>query len=383
MTTKEEMVSKLREVIDPEIGLNIVDLGMVRDIENFADEVKVTIALTVNGCPLAATLESDITKALKAFPGVNNVIVDMQSMSREELNSLSSRLQSLRQTQKSVGRAPGLSSGIDRLDKKGIQNIIAVVSGKGGVGKSYVSAMLAIELRRMGYSVGLLDADITGPSIAKIFGLSGKPLADELGVIPGESKLGIKVISMNMLLDKPDMPVIWRGPIINGVIRQLFSDVNWGDLHYMIVDLPPGTGDAPLTVFQSLPVDAIVLVTTPQDLSMLIVQKAINMARQMNVPIAGIVENMSYMTCPHCSERIEMFEETGIREKAMKLGIDFLGKLPFDSRINRLADSGELEAYESPETRALAKQARMNVVRLAGLTANPIAWKKAGIHSGS
>ncbi len=230
------------------------------------------------------------------------------------------------------------------------------MSGKGGVGKSYVTAMLGVELRRQGFEVGILDADITGPSVAKIFGLSGKPFADNIGVIPKQTEHGIKVISMNLLLDTPDTPVIWRGPIINGVIRQLFNDVNWGDLHYLLVDLPPGTGDAPLTVFQSLPVDAVVIVTTPQDLSMLIVRKSINMTIQSNVPVAGLVENMSYMKCPHCSETIRMFQDSDIESVARSLKIDFLGKLPFDPEVNRLSRSRQNRGvYFSRDSRSCTK----------------------------
>ncbi len=381
MPTKEDMLSKLTDVIDPEIGLNIVDLGMVRDVVEDKGTVFVKIALTVKGCPLASTLENDITRILGEMPGISRVVVQMESMTKEELNELGTRLQKMKEKQKSLGKAPGLSAGIDRLDRKGIGNIVAIVSGKGGVGKSYVTAMTAVELRRMGYDVGILDADITGPSIAKIFGLSGKPLADERGIMPKISLSGIKVISMNLLLDKPDTPVIWRGPIINGVIRQLFNDVNWGDLHFMLVDLPPGTGDAPLTVFQSLPVDAVIVVSTPQDLAMLIVQKAINMARQMNVPIAGIVENMSYILCPHCSKPIELFEESGIEERAEQLQVNFLGRLPFDPKVNRLADRGEIESYSSTEIRELVTNARTQISRLSGITAVPIAWKKANLLS--
>ncbi len=371
------MIERLKEVIDPEIGLNIVDLGMVRNVDFKDNDVTVRIALTVKGCPLTGTLEEDITKILTNFPEVKKVSVQMESMTKQELNELGTRLQKMRETQKSVGKAAGLSAGIDRLEKRGIQNVIAIVSGKGGVGKSYVTSMLAIELRRLGYDVGILDADITGPSIAKIFGLSGKPMADEHGVIPKATKSGIKVISMNLLLDKPDAPVIWRGPIINGVIRQLYNDVNWGDLHFMLVDLPPGTGDAPLTVFQSLPVDAVVVVSTPQDLAMLIVQKAINMARQMNIPLAGLVENMSYLKCPHCGVSIEMFQESGIEEKTEELGVNFLGKLPFDPLMNRLADGGEIENYSSNEVRDFVAKVRTEVTKLAGITASPIAWKKS------
>jgi Mrp family chromosome partitioning ATPase len=377
MPSKDEMMSKLKQVVDPEIGLNIVDLGMVRKLDVKGPNVEVDIALTVRGCPLAETIETDINRVLGELPGVSKVSVKMTSMTKEELNDLGTRLQKMRSEQKTPGKAPGMSAGIDRLEKKGIQNIIAVMSGKGGVGKSYVTAMLAIELRRQGYEVGILDADITGPSMAKIFGLSGKPFADNIGVIPKITESGIKVISMNLLLDTPDTPVIWRGPIINGVIRQLFNDVNWGDLHYLLVDLPPGTGDAPLTVFQSLPVDAAVIVTTPQDLAMLIVRKSINMAKQLNVPIAGIVENMSYMKCPHCSETIQMFQDSDIESVAKSLKVDFLGKLPFDPKVNLLVDQGFLERYSSPETSELVRKIRNRVMAAGGITAQPIAWKRS------
>ncbi len=182
---------------------------------------------------------------------------------------------------------------------------------------------------------------------------------------------------MNLLLDTPETPVIWRGPIINGVIRQLFNDVNWGDLHYMLIDLPPGTGDAPLTVFQSLPVDAVVIVTTPQDLALLIVKKSINMARQLNVPIAGIVENMSYIKCPHCDTTIEMFRESGIEEFARDTNLRFLGKIPFDPAANRLADRGAIEQYAAPETVELAHNLTEQVAKITGITATPIAWKSS------
>jgi Mrp family chromosome partitioning ATPase len=373
----DEIRENLKQVIDPEIGLNIVELGMVKDISIANARVSITIALTVRGCPLANTIEKEIDRVVGKMDGVEDISIQMTSMSKQELDSLGARLQEMRSKQKSPGRAPGLSAGIDKMERKGIEKIIAVMSGKGGVGKSFVTAMLAVELRRQGYSVGILDADITGPSIAKMFGLSGKPFADEKGVIPKETENGIKIISMNLLLDSPDTPVIWRGPIINGVIRQLFNDVNWGDIHFMIVDLPPGTGDAPLTVFQSLPVDAAVVVSTPQDLSMLIVRKSINMAKQMNIPIAGIVENMSYLVCPHCSNRIEMFEESGLEKISKDLEVNFLGRLPFDPKVNRLADAGRIEDYESDELKQFARLVREDIRRMTGVTAAPIAWKKA------
>ncbi len=378
MTSEEAITDKLREVIDPEIGLNIVDLGMVRGVAVDGGNVSVSVALTVKGCPLSNTIEMDINRVLGGLQGVSSVDVKMGSMTKEELNKLSSQLQQMRSQQKSVGKAPGMSAGIDKLEKKGIQKIIAVVSGKGGVGKSYVTAMIANELRRLGFDVGILDGDITGPSIAKIFGLSGKPVADEVGVLPKTTQSGMKVISMNLLLDTPDTPVVWRGPIINGVIRQLFNDVNWGDLHFMLVDLPPGTGDAPLTVFQSLPVDAAVIVTTPQDSAMLIVKKAINMARQLNIPIAGLVENMSYMTCPHCSENIHLVVDSNIASGAGEMHVNFLGKLPFDPKVNRLADIGKIEEYTSEETREFVANLRSVMDKTSGVTVSPIAWKRTG-----
>ena len=377
LATKEQLISKLREVVDPEIGLNIVDLGMIRGLEINGPNVDVNIALTVKGCPLASTIETDINRVLTQLPDVSKVSVKMSSMTKDELNDLGSRLQRMKSEQKSLGKAPGMSAGIDKLEKKGIRNVVAVMSGKGGVGKSYVTAIIATELRRQGYEVGILDADITGPSVAKIFGLSGKPFADEVGVVPKITESGIKVISMNLLLDTPDTPVIWRGPIINGVIRQLFNDVNWGDLHFLLVDLPPGTGDAPLTVFQSLPVDAVVIVTTPQDLSMLIVRKSINMAKQMNVPIAGIVENMSFMKCPHCGEVIHMFQDSDIESVAQTLNVKFLGKLPFDPQVNKLADQGKIDSYASEETGELVRKVRNEIIQLGGITAKPIVWKRS------
>jgi Mrp family chromosome partitioning ATPase len=377
LPTKDEIKDSLKQVIDPEIGLNIVDLGMVKDIVVGDSGVTITIALTVKGCPLANTIERDINRILAQTQGIKTVSVQMTSMTKDELNALGARLQEMRSKERGVGKAAGLSAGIDKLERKGIEKIIAVMSGKGGVGKSFVTSMLAIELRRQGYNVGILDADITGPSIAKIFGLTGKPFGDENGVIPKESESGLKIISMNLLLDTPDTPVIWRGPIINGVIRQLFNDVNWGDLHFLLIDLPPGTGDAPLTVFQSLPVDAVVIVSTPQDLAMLIVRKSINMARQMNVPIAGLIENMSYMICPHCSEPIEMFEESGLERVARELKVNFLGKMPFDPKINRLSDKGKLEEYSRPPIEEITRHVREETARLTGLTAKPIAWKRS------
>ena len=239
--------------------------------------------------------------------------------------------------------------GIEKLgqpDHSNIKKVIAVMSGKGGVGKSSVSVMLAVALSRQGYKVGLLDADITGPSIPKLLGLSGQARMAEGKMLPAESKSGIKVMSLNLLLPNAEEPVIWRGPLIGGAVKQFWTDVLWGDLDYMIVDLPPGTGDAPLTVLQSLPLNGLIIVSSPQDLAVMVVKKAIKMAQMMNTPIIGLVENMSYMLCPHCGKEIEMFGKSQAEEVAKSLNIRFLGSIPLDPELSRLGDSGDIESYQ-------------------------------------
>ena len=209
-----------------------------------------------------------------------------------------------------------------------VKKVIGVVSGKGGVGKSMVTASLARLMRRKGYSVGILDADITGPSIPKMYGLHERAVGNDVGLFPCIAKDETRIMSINLLLEDEDMPVIWRGPVIAGVVKQFWEEVLWGDLDYLFVDMPPGTGDVPLTVFQSLPVDGIVIVTSPQDLVQMIVKKAFYMARQMNIPVLGIVENDSYQQCPDCGKKISGFGKSNIDEIAMSLGMEVLGKMP-------------------------------------------------------
>ena len=230
-----------------------------------------------------------------------------------------------------------------------VKKVIGVVSGKGGVGKSLVTSMLTTAMQVKGNACGILDADITGPSIPKAFGVKGPAMQNEMGLIPAETKTGIKVMSINLLLEKEDQPVVWRGPVISGVIQQFWSEVFWGDVDYMFVDMPPGTGDVALTVFQSLPVDGIVIVTTPQDLVTMIVKKAVNMANMMNVPILGIVENMSYLECPDCGKKISVFGESKLDEVAKELNIPVLAKLPIKSEIASLVDKGAVELAEIKE----------------------------------
>lgn len=219
-----------------------------------------------------------------------------------------------------------------------INKVIAVVSGKGGVGKSMVTASLARLMRDQGFSVGILDADITGPSIPKMYGIHETAKGTEDGIFPSEAKDGTKIMSVNLLLEHESDPVIWRGPIIANVVTQFWTDVIWGELDYLFVDMPPGTGDVPLTVFQSLPVDGVVIVTSPQDLVQMIVKKAYNMARQMNIPVLGVVENYSYLICPDCGRKISVFGESHIDEAAKELDLPVLGKMPIDAGLSEAVE---------------------------------------------
>ena len=225
-----------------------------------------------------------------------------------------------------------------------IKHVVAVVSGKGGVGKSMVTSLLATLMSQKGYKVGILDADITGPSIPKSFGIMGNAMQNELGILPAESKGGIKIMSVNMLLKETDAPVVWRGPVIAGAVKQFWQDVVWGDLDYLFIDCPPGTGDVPLTVFQTIPLDGIVMVTSPQDLVSLIVKKAYNMANMMNINILGLVENMSYVKCPDCGKEFSVFGG-GSESVASELNIDLLGKLPIDVSLTQMVDNGCIEHF--------------------------------------
>ncbi|MBE6727575.1 MAG: Mrp/NBP35 family ATP-binding protein [Ruminococcaceae bacterium] len=234
-----------------------------------------------------------------------------------------------------------------------IKHVVAVVSGKGGVGKSMVTSLLAVTLAKRGYKVGILDADITGPSIPKAFGVTARALQGELGIMPAETKLGIKVISVNMMLSQNDAPVIWRGPVIAGAVKQFWQDVVWGELDYLLVDCPPGTGDVPLTVFQMLPLDGAVVVTSPQDLVSLIVKKALNMANMMNIPVYGIVENMSFVRCPDCGKEFPVFG-TGGEDIAKETGTKLLSRMPIDVSLSQMVDNGSIEHFDGDYLSATA-----------------------------
>ena len=226
-----------------------------------------------------------------------------------------------------------------------IKNIIVVMSGKGGVGKSSFSSLIAIALQKKGYKVGILDGDITGPSIPKLFGVKGLPEVSEYGAYPLKSKNGISIMSMNLMLQSEEEPVVWRGPVISGVIKQFWEEVVWGDLDYLVIDLPPGTGDAPLTILQSLPVNGVIVVTSPQDLSNMVVRKGIKMLEMMKIPVLAIAENMSYFECPDCGKKINIFGESKVNETAQKYQVPLIGKFPLDPDVSRLGDLGQIEDY--------------------------------------
>lgn len=227
-----------------------------------------------------------------------------------------------------------------------IKKVIAVVSGKGGVGKSAVTSMLSVLMQRRGYNTAVMDADITGPSIPRAFGINERAAGSELGIFPVKSKLGTQVMSINLLLENPTDPVVWRGPVIAGMVTQFWKDVIWKDIDFMFVDMPPGTGDVPLTVFQSIPIDGIIIVTSPQELVSMIVEKAVKMAGMMDIPILGIVENMSYFTCPNCNEKHSVFGDSHIDELAQKYNITNVSKLPINNKIAAACDAGLIELFE-------------------------------------
>ena len=227
-----------------------------------------------------------------------------------------------------------------------VSKVYGVVSGKGGVGKSMVTSQLAVAMRREGYNVAVLDADITGPSIPKAFGVHGRAIGTEDAILPVESRTGIQLMSVNLLLENETDPVIWRGPVIGGVVQQFWGDVLWQDVDYMFVDMPPGTGDVALNVFQTLPIDGVIIVASPQELVSMVVEKAVKMAQMMHIPILGLVENMSYVSCPDCGRKIYLFGEGKTEEAAAKYGLPVLAKMPIDPALARLVDEGNIESFE-------------------------------------
>ncbi len=336
MLDKDKILVTLSQVNDPELHRSLTDLKMVRDVKIQDGKVDVTIALTVPNCPLKVQIESDVRAAIAALPEVKQVAVNLTSMTEEERKAV-------------LGEAKeGAAAPYNH-----IRRVVAVMSGKGGVGKSLVTGLLATALAREGYRVGVLDADITGPSIPTLFGLHGPPEPGPVGIRPLQSRIGIKVISMNFLLENEDTPVIWRGPLIGRAITQLWGDVMWGDLDYLLVDLPPGTSDASLTTMQSLPVNGIVMVTTPQGLASMVVRKAVHMAQAVNTPIVGVVENMAYFVCPDTGKRHFIFGPSHVSEVMLTAGAPLLAQLPIDPQVSALCDAGDVEQVTLVEIPAL------------------------------
>ena len=340
MVDESSVRQALNAVMDPELHKSIVELDMVHDIVVNGDTVSFTFALTTISCPLKGEMQNDAKEALLALDGVENVEINLREMTDAEKKAIFG--------EPKEGQA-------ERYNK--IKHVIAVVSGKGGVGKSSVAALLAVALRREGFKVGVLDADITGPSIPKMLLKEIQhPVGGPLGIMPVQTEGGIKVMSINLLLADPNQAVIWRGPLISGAIKQFWGDVAWGELDYLVVDLPPGTSDASLTVMQSMPLNGIVMVTTPQALAGMVVRKASSMADQLNIPILGLVENMSYYKCPDCGREVNLFGPSNAGRVAEEMGVPLLGQLPINPEIAELADAGRLEEYAAEEFTPVAQE---------------------------
>jgi Mrp family chromosome partitioning ATPase len=336
LITEAQVREALSQVMDPELGRNLVELGMIRDVQINDSEVHFTLALTTLSCPVRDELVSAAKAAVLAMDGAQKVEIDLTEMSAEERQEAFSKAKAA-----DASQAPLAA----KLNK--VRRVIAVVSGKGGVGKSSVSSLLAVALKREGQKVGILDADITGPSIPKMFGIHDHPRGSPLGIVPVDSSLDIKVMSINLLLPSEDDAVVWRGPLISRVIKQFWEEVIWGELDMLVVDLPPGTSDASLTVMQSMPLSGVVLVTSPQDLAGMVVRKAAKMAQQLSIPILGLIENMSYFVAPDTGNRYHVFGPSHARETAARLDVPFLGQLPLDPQIAELSDLGRIEEYET------------------------------------
>jgi Mrp family chromosome partitioning ATPase len=331
LATPEQITAALQNVMDPELGRNIVELGMVRDVAVVGNQASFTFALTTLACPLRGQMVEQAKAEVAKLDEGLELTVNLVEMSEQD-------------KQKLIGGGGEQEKPLAE-HMNDISHVVAVMSGKGGVGKSSVAALLAVALRRQGKRVGVLDADITGPSIPKMFGLTDRPTTSPLGILPVETKTGIKVMSINLLLQRDDQAVIWRGPLISGAIRQFWSEVFWRDLDYLVIDLPPGTSDASLTVMQTLPLSGILMVTSPQDLAGMVVRKAAQMALQLEIPLLGLVENMSYAVCPKCGERIDVFGPSQAQETALQIGTPLLGRLPLDSELAKLCDGGGIEDY--------------------------------------
>jgi Mrp family chromosome partitioning ATPase len=336
MASEEQVRESLEKVLVPVVMRSINGLNLVKQIAVSDKEVKITLAATALNDEAKEWVSNKAKEVAGKLSGVKKVEIDFAEATPAELNK--------------------------------IGNIIAVMSGKGGVGKSLVAGLAAIALKRQGYEVGIMDADLTGPSIPKMFGIVSRPGGSETGILPVLSRSGIEVMSINLLLPQEDDAVIWRGPLISNTIKQFWENVLWGKLDYLLIDLPPGTADAPLTVMQSFPISGVIIVFTPQDLTAMIVRKAVNMAQKMDKTVLGVVENMSYLQLADMDKKMEIFGPSRGQEMAQAAKAPLLGQIPLDPELARLCDKGEIENYDSEIMKAfglLLKQA------LAKKKANP------------
>lgn len=342
MLTKDQLIKVLEKVNDPELGRNIVELGMVKDLMiSPKGAVSFTLALTIPGCPMKSQMERDARMVLMEVPGVSDVSITFGAMSEEERKEVFAKAQ------------PQLPK-LNQFNH--VKKVIAVLSGKGGVGKSSITALLATGLARSCKKVGILDADITGPSIPRLFGLpSGGLKGSDQGILPAVTSLGIKVVSTNLMVPDENKAVIWRGPMISGIIQQFWRDVLWGDLDVLLVDLPPGTSDAALTVMQSIPVNGVVLVSTPQQLAGMVVRKADSMLKQLKIPVLAVVENMSYYPCPDSGKQHLIFGPSHIEELAASVDTKLTVKLAIDPRVAEFGDAGRIEEIPDPGLDAIYK----------------------------
>jgi len=315
MISQDKLQELLGNIPAPGNTRKLADLNTIREVKIVEDKVEVTVATTIFDDQAQVWLKGVLENVVLKQDGMKEVNVNFIVLKPKEINAIGS--------------------------------VIAVMSGKGGVGKSLVTGLMSIALRKQGYRVGILDADITGPSIPKMFGLTDKPYGTENGMLPVQSSLGIEVMSINLLLQNDDDAVIWRGPLIGQAITQFWEEVVWGKLDYLIVDLPPGTSDAPLTVLQTLPVHGIVIVFTPQDLTAMVVRKAVNMAKQMKKNIIGVVDNMSYLYIPESDKKMEIFGKSRGEEMARIAGAPLLGQIPIDPKLATLCDQGNIESYDT------------------------------------
>jgi ATP-binding protein involved in chromosome partitioning len=332
--TQEQVLGALRTVQDPDLHKDIVTLGFVKNVHIDGGAVDFTIELTTPACPVRDEMKAEAEAVVAALPGVTAARAEMTANVRAR-------------------------GGFSRQELPGIRNIVAVGAGKGGVGKSTTAVNLAVALRRKGARVGLMDTDVYGPNIPQMLGVSAQPeVTEDRKMVPPEAH-GVKIISMGMLVP-PDQPVIWRGPMLHGAVQQFMRDVAWGELDYLVVDLPPGTGDVSLSMAQSVPVAGAVVVTTPQGVSVSDVRKAVAMFRQLNIPVLGAIENMSWFECPHCGEKTEIFGRGGGERMASELMIPFLGAVPIDTRVRSGGDEGQpivVAAPDAPAARAFIEVA--------------------------